>query len=92
VCLRGEPCPSLQRFVFVYRLHRYTLLARGLPATVVATWLGTSRSMIPARTVVPPTLVNVCHDCGRDGMGEHSAMSAEAPTRLAIALIAQAPP
>ena len=49
LCLRGEPYPSLRRFVFVYSWHSYTLLARGLPATVVATWLGTSRSMIPAR-------------------------------------------
>src|SRR5262249_4257331 len=36
LCLRGEPCPPRQRFVFVYSLHSYRLLALGLPATVVA--------------------------------------------------------
>src|SRR2546426_479489 len=33
LCLRGEPCPPLQRFLFVYSLHSYRLLALGLPAT-----------------------------------------------------------
>ena len=49
LCLRGEPYPSRQHFVFVYSYHSSTLLARGVPAPVFATWLGTSRSMIPAR-------------------------------------------
>src|SRR5712691_3594934 len=65
LCLRGEPYPSLQRFVFVYSLHRYRLLALGVPATVMAAWHLAQHD--PSATVVPPTLFGVCHDCGRDG-------------------------
>src|SRR3989442_2211801 len=55
-----------ERFVFVYSLHRDMLLARGLPATAMAAWHLAQHS--PSATVVPPTLVGACHDCGRDGM------------------------
>jgi len=41
------------------------LLARGLPASAVASWHHAQHD--PSATVVPPTLVGVYHDGRRDG-------------------------
>src|SRR5262249_40515774 len=64
--LRREPCPPLQRFWFVYSVHRYcSSRADSRPRS----WrVGTVRSMIPARQSCRRRWVRVCHDGGRDGI------------------------
>src|SRR6266851_2916299 len=66
-CLRREPCSPFQLFVFVDSLHREKLLARGLPATVVAT---EHRAACFQRDSVPPTLVCVCSPSSQTARGD----------------------